>query len=60
MASAEPQISVERLRRLLAERAGPDPAALAEDSHDIALPVDVLDLEIGALASAHPGVVEEP
>jgi hypothetical protein len=44
---------------LLAKRTGTDLTALAEYCGGVVIPVDVLELEVGALAAPHPGVEQK-
>jgi hypothetical protein len=54
-----PQVAVERLGGLAADRQHPGPAALAEHPHDPLVQVDVVQRHAGALGPAHAGVHQE-
>jgi len=60
MSQAKPQVAIERLGGLVAERAGPRSTALAHDDRDLLVHVDVVELEAGELGPPHAGVEEEP
>src|SRR5574340_1510406 len=51
---SRPEIPIDRLAGPVAERARPGPAAFAEDDGRLGIEVDVLRLQSGQLAAAHP------